>query len=408
MAELYRESAKMQALDPILYPPNVDLLHQESEFIERFYKVITRSVTPPFAISVDGLWGTGKTTLMKFLQKKLHEGGYPTFWFNPWEYRNTESVVLAFLNSLAGQYSNLFDDFPEKGERLLKVMLKLGMRAALNIFTMKRVSLKDVEAELAEAEKAQMSSYQEFSDSVQTLKEEFRELIGMIGEKNSQPTVIIFFDDLDRCLPEDTIQLLEALKNLFITPGCNCIFICSIDTRVVKNFIQKHYEGIEEEFAINYFRKIFNLTISMPSNPKTLPDLLLQHIQGLLDWDDADSRALSGMIASCGMQANMKSVRKYLNVVNNLYTFLQFNPSYSFSAGDDLIVSLLVLKEAWFPIYEELVQKAMKNRADTMKDLLARITFSEDEQRQYVDDFLSHPFPDMILHEKLLDYPTLA
>ena len=399
--------AQLQALDPNLYAPESDLLHEESQFIQHFYELITTSVKPPFAISADGLWGTGKTTIMKLLQKKLKDD-YPTFWFNPWEYRNTESVVLAFLKSLAEKHKDLFDELPDKGERLLQVLLKSGMDAALDILTMKTVSLKDVEGYLSEAEKAQKNSFQEFSDSVQSLKKEFKELIAAINRKYSDNPIIIFFDDLDRCLPEDAIQLLEALKNLFVAEGCQCIFICGIDTRVAKKFIQKHYDGIEDEFAINYFRKIFNLTISIPSNPKTLPGLLQQHIQGLLNWSEQDSKALAGMIASCGMQADMKSVRKYLNVVNNFFTFLQFNPGYAFRQGDDLILSLLVLKEAWQPLYEELVQEAMKNRAHKLKELVAKVTIGKEEQQQYIDDFLIHPFPDTVLCDTLLAYPTLA
>ena len=413
MSEQQHENARMRALDPILYRPTEDLLHKESEFIDRFYHLVSHSVQPPFAISVDGLWGTGKTTVMKFLQQKLHDGGYSTFWFNPWKYRNTESVVLAFLKSLAGKHADLFDELPDKGERLLRVLLKSGMRASLNILTMKNVSLKNVEADLTEAEKAQMTSYQGFSDSVHTLEEEFRELIEAIGRKYSgELPVVVFFDDLDRCLPGDAIQLLEAVKNLFITPKCNCIFICGIDTRVAKKFIQKHYEGIEENFAINYFRKIFNLTISMPSNPKPLPGLLRQHIQGLLGWNEDDAKELARMISTSGRQAEMNSVRKYLNVVNNFYTFQQFNPEHTFSTGNDLIVYLLVLKEAWQPLYEELVQEAMKNRADKMQDLVSKVTNSHTalpaEQKKYLESVLIQHFSQVVLCDELLEYPTLA
>ncbi len=414
MAEQQQNTVKMRALDPILYPPNSDLLHEKSEFIDRFYQLISQSIEAPFAISVDGLWGTGKTTIMKLLEKKLrYEGGYSTFWFNPWKYRNTESVVLAFLRSLAAEHSDLVDILPASSMKILKVLLKSGMRATLNILTMKSVSLKNVESDMKEIEDAQKSSHEKFSDSVKMLEHEFQTLIEAIGQKYSKQTVIIFFDDLDRCLPEDAIQLLEALKNLFVAKGCNCIFICGIDTRVAKKFIQKHYGGIEDEFAINYFRKIFNLTISMPFNPKTMPGLLQQHVRDLLNWSENDTKALAGTIANCGRQADMKSVRKYLNVANNFYTFLQFNPKYDFSAGDNLIVALLVLKESWQPLYEDLVQEAMKNRAHKIQELIGKVNEGDDrkllvEQAQYLADFLVHPFPDVVLCDKLLEYPTLA
>ena len=74
---------ELRALDPILYPEYEDRLHQESQFVEHFHKLVTESVKPPFAISLDGLWGTGKTTVMKMLEKRLNDAGYSTFWFNP-------------------------------------------------------------------------------------------------------------------------------------------------------------------------------------------------------------------------------------------------------------------------------------------------------------------------------------
>ena len=104
----------------------------------------------------------------------------------------------------------------------------------------------------------------------------------------------------------------------------------------------------------------------------------------------------------------MNSVQKSLNVVNNFYTFLQFNPTYSFRADDDLIVYLLVLKEAWQSLYEELMQAAMKNRASTMESLIDKVTIRKEEQRQYLEDFLIHPFPDVVLCDELLKYNALA
>jgi thymidylate kinase len=79
----------LYALDPLLNPRYEDMLHVSSSFVEHFYRLITASVKPPFAISIDGLWGTGKTTVMQLLQSKLQgrDGGYPVFWFNPWEYQ---------------------------------------------------------------------------------------------------------------------------------------------------------------------------------------------------------------------------------------------------------------------------------------------------------------------------------
>jgi len=67
---------KLRALDPLLYPVDEDIIHKESSFIEHFYQLITRSIQPPYAVSIDGLWGTGKTTVMKILEDKLKKSGF--------------------------------------------------------------------------------------------------------------------------------------------------------------------------------------------------------------------------------------------------------------------------------------------------------------------------------------------
>ena len=410
------ETKKLRALDPLLHPQSEDLLHQESQFIKHFYELITQSIEPPFAVSVDGLWGTGKTTVMQTLKKRLHKEGYSTFWFNPWEYRKTESIVLAFLQSFAAAHRDKINELQRSGGTMFKVLLKAGMGAALKIYTKGNVSLKDVEKDLEKLEKDQQASYKAYENSIETIKSEFQELIEKVSAKYTNKTVFIFFDDLDRCLPDDAIQLLEALKNLFVTPNCNAVFICGIDTRVAKNFISKHYSGIEDNFAINYFRKIFNLTISMPYSAKT-KELLLKYIKEFQIWDEEDSEALATMIYNRGIQTEISSIRKYLNIVHNFYTFTQFNPDYAFDQDNDLIINLLIIKEVWQTLYEDLVQTALRERTN-MEALIKKFldTYRVKnllllEQERFLSDYLGRgdsSFAKEHLSTLLVKYPTLA
>ena len=407
---------KLHALDPWLHPQHKDILHKENQFVECLYELLTQSVDPPFAISIDGLWGTGKTTVMKMLKERLQDD-YSTFWFNPWKYRNTKNVVLAFLQSLATEHPDEFAELEKNGVKMLKVLVKSGIAAALEIYTKGNVSLEDVEKAFSETEEGQKRTYERYQDSIKTLENEFRELVDKIGAKYTNKTIFIFFDDLDRCLPDDTIQLLEALKNLFVTPKCNVIFICGIDTRVAKNFIVEHYGDIEENFAINYFRKIFNLTISMPFSSE-IRKLLIDYIQKMFNWDPQQTDALATMICSRGIQAEISSVRKYLNIVNNIYVFQKFNTAYTFNPDGGFVVHLLIVKEAWQPLYEELVQEAMKNRSAKMAELVKMLLRNykesktlQSEQEEFLTDYFVDPrtsFHDKILADLLSKYPTLA
>jgi len=277
---------KLRALDPLLHPQSEDLLHEKSSFVEHFYRLIAASIEPPFAISIDGLWGTGKTTIMQLLQSKLKErdGGYPVFWFNPWEYQENESVILAFLKCLAEQVDNKLGITFSKSFKIFSVIGLVGMDMALSALNL---SLEDIQKKGERFEKEYEKEYLQHKNLIKIIQNDFKYLINEISKKRGGKPVIIFFDDLDRCLPDKTIQLLEAVKNLFVVPDTNVIFICGIDTRIAKQFIKSHYKDIEENFAINYFRKIFNLTISMPSYRSEIYDLLLEYIKKLVSVNNS-------------------------------------------------------------------------------------------------------------------------
>ncbi|PIE35998.1 hypothetical protein CSA56_01655, partial [candidate division KSB3 bacterium] len=349
---------KLRALDPLLHEETHrlnDVLHDESDFIERFYQLLDDAVEPPFAISIDGPWGTGKTTVMKILKDTCMDRGYPVFWFNPWKYSQNSTVVLAFLQALARNHKDALLSIEASGGKILRALLDIGMGTALSSLTHGKVSIDDVKKAL----RKQDLRFESHKDMVQIIEDEFYDLVKAIS-KPGKP-LIIFLDDFDRCLPQDAVQLLESLKNLFVTKkGCQVIFICGIDTRVAKNFIRDHYK-VGEEFAINYFRKIFNLTVSMPYSEK-LEELLLQHIQELYSWDDPDgaqAEKLAERLVDLGRRAKISSVRKYLNVIHNFFAFLQFNPNYTFDMEHDFILYLQIIKEAWQPLYEKILLESL-------------------------------------------------
>jgi nucleoside-triphosphatase THEP1 len=411
---------KLRALDPLLYPVDEDIIHKESSFIEHFYRLITRSIQPPYAISIDGLWGTGKTTVMKILEDKLKKSGFPVFWFNPWEYRQTDSVVLAFLQCLAAEYKSFLKETKKSGKKILRVLLESGLDVGLKMVTKNNLSLQGIKDSLGSVEEDQSPSYEKYENTIEAIKKEFVALIDSISKKNKNNPVVIFFDDLDRCLPDDSIQLLEALKNLFITKGSKCIFICGIDTRIAKQFISTHYNGIEEMFAINYFRKIFNLTISMPFS-SNIYDILLKYIKEQYEWEDPQGKkniSLAKIVTEAGLQAEIYSLRKYLNIIDNFNAFRKFNPDYDFTPEKDFIVHLLVLKEAWQPVYEELIRNALKNHDFPISRLIIELktnassngkTITENTRKFLEKYFLTDKeFSMECLYQWMVKYPTLT
>jgi formylglycine-generating enzyme required for sulfatase activity len=60
---------------------------------------------PPLTLSVEGEWGSGKSSFMKMLEEYLREKGGRTVWFNAWRHDKAESVWAAFALSFIKQIS---------------------------------------------------------------------------------------------------------------------------------------------------------------------------------------------------------------------------------------------------------------------------------------------------------------
>ena len=92
---------------------------------------------------------------------------------------------------------------------------------------------------------------------------------------NRNKKVVIFIDDLDRCLPEKALEIIESIKTFMDIEGC--IFVIGIDKDVISYIIrQKYKENIEkqegesdrsEKIQINgqnYLEKIIQLSFQLP------------------------------------------------------------------------------------------------------------------------------------------------
>lgn len=86
--------------------------------------------------------------------------------------------------------------------------------------------------------------------------------------KGEDPKInIVFIDDLDRCEPENVLNLLSALK-LFFTYGEKTIFFCGLDKEAVNAAVKNKYGNVVK--ANEYLEKIFDISFTMPEHDNIL------------------------------------------------------------------------------------------------------------------------------------------
>jgi predicted KAP-like P-loop ATPase len=68
----------------------------------------------PLNVGIYGKWGTGKTTLLRMIQKRLEEHKLETVWFNPWQYEQDKNALLPLVKALLNKFEDLSGTYDQK------------------------------------------------------------------------------------------------------------------------------------------------------------------------------------------------------------------------------------------------------------------------------------------------------
>lgn len=249
-----------------------------------------RNCSTPMTIAIQGGWGTGKTSMMQQLKKKLENDHFGSaLWFPTWQFavigeqdRLLMDLLMLLCCKLEEKYSKLdkkiFDevikflksfDYKRFGISLIKSGFKWGV---------KKVEAKtglEVEKSLAEATAGDETTitYESFVKQASKLHEDMTALITLYLEATNTKRMYIFIDDLDRLEPVRAVELLEGIKNFLDIP--QCVFILAIDTKVVKEGLKEKYgANMDEKKMVRFFDKIIQVPYKLPVHNYKLDEFM--------------------------------------------------------------------------------------------------------------------------------------
>jgi formylglycine-generating enzyme required for sulfatase activity len=270
----------------------------------------------PLTIGVFGTWGSGKTSLMRMVRKGLQKSARVT-WFDAWKYEKEESLwralLLQVLATLRDAVPENDTDESKKGLRELEDLetalyravdreelggvqidwgklsgslaqgaLQIGLSFIPGVNTLTKMVEELQKAGSTTATKGLIEAIQRertqiYVEQIRFLEQfqsRFSQLVKQhIRVKNQR--LVVFVDDLDRCLPEKAVEVLEAIKLFMDVPGC--IFVLGLDQDVICRGVELKYRefgkslGVSEEeqqrFLIEgtrYLEKIIQLPFQIP------------------------------------------------------------------------------------------------------------------------------------------------
>ncbi|MGV2862096.1 KAP family P-loop NTPase fold protein [Achromobacter sp. AGC39] len=267
-------------------------------------KLLQQANGTPISVGVSGGWGVGKTSLVRMIEGRLKQADAPgtntyvIVTFNPWLYQDFEGARGALLQLVGDEVLRLAaenEPLLKKAKRLLKRinflrLAQMGGEAAVTLYTgvpvgsigsavMKAAGFFGVggdedakESGEGEGERKQKGADKgmpndllkpaeplSLPNEIQAFRNALEELL-----EELKVTLVVFVDDLDRCLPKTAISTLESIRLLLFLK--RSAFVVAADNEFIRGAVRVHFEGtgISTEVATNYFDKLIQVPLHVP------------------------------------------------------------------------------------------------------------------------------------------------
>ncbi len=401
----------------------------------------------PLTIGIFGDWGSGKTSLMCMIQKYIdykYKEKVKTIWFNAWQYEGKDEIQSALIHSLlhklkesqtlSQELQGVYDKLKEKADvfKLAKFITKtaLTLTPDFNGF---------LDCFKQESDK--------LTDTMESFNKDFQDFLAKLNIER----IVVFIDDLDRCLPDRVVEIFEIVKLFLNSPQST--FVIGADIEKIEYAIgEKYKEGTKEKSRVvrDYLEKIIQLPFSIPEQrPEDITSyvnmlilgkyLMPEGWQALLgirpqligksqdisssffDWASAQEtkiipdkkgaleelKVIKPYVALLirGLKGNPRQVKRFLNI---LELRRRIAATKKIDVKHDLLIKLLVIEYTWQDFFKNLVDTydPTTGTSELLREII-EIQKSQGKKKIEDSDVLKAAFDTPGLIKFVLDAPQI-
>ncbi|AJJ19948.1 P-loop NTPase fold protein [Serratia sp. J2] len=246
----------------------------------------------PVSIGIFGNWGAGKSSLLKIIEKQINEEDGQDILvvnFDAWLYQGYDDARAALLEVIATKLNEAAQGNQTLVERTFSLFNRVDKVRALGL-TLEGIALahgiptggmvsrslgaiknivsngindntyKDAVNTGAELAKSGLIKDKEVLTPPQQINLFREEYSGILNDLNKN--LIVFIDNLDRCLPHNAIQTLEAIRLFLFLP--NTAFVIAADEDMIRTSVSEYFKGTSARHHIDYLDKLIQVPIRVP------------------------------------------------------------------------------------------------------------------------------------------------
>ncbi len=268
----------------------VDFLNY-SEVAELVAELIATPALLPVSLGIFGGWGVGKSSTLRLVEQELSklDSSYLIIRFDAWLYQDFDNARTALMSVIAEELTKASPPGVLKKARGLfqriNKLRALGLIAeggalamgvptfgvlARGITAVGNAVAGTADADDAEAlEKAETDVKEKTEGLIKEAKdsgppheiEAFRTEFGEVL-KALDKTLVVFIDNLDRCLPENAIHTLEASRLFLFMP--KTAFVIAADEDMIRHAVARHFRDPGERHVTDYLDKLIQIPVRVP------------------------------------------------------------------------------------------------------------------------------------------------
>jgi predicted KAP-like P-loop ATPase len=348
--------------------------------------ILNYSQDETFIISLEGEWGSGKTSIINFIKEDLKKEREKVeiLDFNPWLITGIEQIIKVFFDELIKvlSYGSFTVKLNEDIKKDLQTLASLILPDNINIDVgLIKLGYKPKDALLPKTEK-----------TLAQIKEKINEYLRKSGKK-----IVVIIDDIDRLTDQETELIFRLAKG--IADFDNLIYILLYDKKVVAKSLEK----FKSENGQKYLEKIVQYPLTIPKPHKTtIKNLLFKELDKILERLQAEKvdyifNKETWSQVHLVIDKYIKTIRdinQIVNIVSFEYPIIATEVNFT----DFFIISLIKLKS--HALYE-LIQNKPRDFFIHQNRTYSSTASTEKEQKRIVENFNEnlkefHEFKDLL------------
>ena len=251
----------------------LDLLNRE-EFVGNVIKIVNQlsDIKRGCCFAIEGGWGVGKTFVIEEIEEQLkvlqseetNSDRYFVFHYNCWQHDYYDEPAVAIISAMLASIkedeallSKDIDNTMKAGYEFAKEKFKeiaglyIENKIGINLISLAdEIKGKQDEMEDEENEFDEMFN---FSQTIEKVRNKLQEIA-------EERTIVLFVDELDRCIPQYAIKVLERLHHIFYDLD-NVVVIMAIDREQLEHSVKEMFGDTSSIDVERYLKKFIDFSV---------------------------------------------------------------------------------------------------------------------------------------------------